>query len=1295
MSDLDNRLRSTVTVRPMFKTRLVSLYLPNFRPLRYQLIERPLRLSLVSLMLSLLLVWVALPTPATVGTVQASVRIDEGANNDPNLLGAALPTPVGTPLGRLAASRQVEFEVGLALPDAAAAEQFVASLNDQSSPNYHHYLTPAQYTARFNPTAIQQAAVVDYLTRQGFTVTDTSPNHLVLQVRAPAATVERTFHTRLGSYRYADSLSGENFDYFAPQNKVMLPAALQGLVSVVNLNGFPLQRIGSHQISASTQTGDSKLMSLTAGLTPSELRQLYDLGPFYNSNIDGAGQTIALFELGDFNPANAVLYAQNFNLPQPNLSVVKVGNSIGITRAEAEIELDIEVIMAIAPRANIVVYEGVPNGFSIVSGQVLNRIVTDNAAEATSISYGACENGYTDSFSADAVAIVHTILLQGAAQGQTFFAASGDSGAFECSSGRNLGTGGNPLGDALGVSYPASDPNVVAVGGTEFGQGGSVAAPREQVWREAPSGTHGFIVDGTGGGISSIFKKSSWQVGAGVNNSYSNGNRQVPDVAALAGAPGYQMVIRGSLVSEGGTSAACPLWAAASLLINQAAGKQVFSADKLYSAASRSGTAFHDITVGNNGDSVHYPATAGYDLATGLGTPDFAHLYNTMLGAGLPGPTATPIATTPPTTAPPPATTVAGTTATPTLPPGNPAPSPTTPTPAPPPATPTPSASPNPAAPVAASTLFGWKKYSVTPVFPPGASGAWDSGAVYPQSVIWDSGSSQYRMWYVGSSGGNAPALGYATSLDAINWTRNPNPVLTAGPASNWDNRGIFQAAVIYDPNEKVYKLWYSSNTSYTALSIGYAISSDGVNWTKDASPVMLAGPTAFDFGGIQPSTVIKENGQYKLWYEAIDDQNHRSLAYAYSLDGVHWAKPQSANITINGAVYNSDGPGAPSVVHYQNGYYLWYHTSTNIMQASSPDGLNFSLDPATGPVLDVSASGAGDSARLIIPRVVIRSDNNQAVMLYTGYNGATWSGMLATNVPGTPGPQPSPTPTPQPTVPSPTNPPSPSSNHSFADPAFQSIWNRTDQPVLNGAAARSWLWGPQPQASGYEQYAEAQGGLRLVQYFDKGRLEINNPGADRNQPYFASSGLLAKEMLTGNVQIGDNSYNNIGPSNVPVAGDGDDANGPTYATFGKVLNAASVQVGLPEISAIDRNGDVADYHAFAIYGATAAFYVPETKHSIASPFWNYLNSSGLVYDNSGKAIIAKLFAPTFYVTGLPLTEAYWAKVKVGGQIEDVLIQVFERRVLTYTPANNAAFQVEMGNVGRAYFQWRYNQPLS
>ncbi|HEX5165534.1 MAG TPA: S8 family serine peptidase [Thermomicrobiales bacterium] len=258
--------------------------------------------------------------------------------------------------------------------------------------------------------------------------------------------------------------------------------------------------------------------------------------------------------------------------------------------------------------------------------------------------------------------------------------------------------------------------------------------------------------------------------------------------------------------------------------------------------------------------------------------------------------------------------------------------------------------------------------------------------------------------------------------------------------------------------------------------------------------------------------------------------------------------------------------------------------------------------------------------------------------------------------------------------------------------PEFLRTWQRTDEPVKQLVAQRTWMWGDgQASDAMVEAYADAPGGYRSVKYFDKSRMEVNDPNEDNTQSWYVTNGLLSKELITGQMQMGDDAFVDHGPAEVPVAGDPNDANGPTYATFTDLLDAAPAQSGSMLTQRIDRNGTVTDDPSLAQYGVTAASLVevPGIRHQVASPFWEFMNSTGTIYAN-GQYLTSQLFDPWFYATGLPITEAYWATVKVNNQYVDVLMQCFERRCLTYTPGNPDGWKVEAGNVGLHYYVWRY-----
>ncbi len=258
-------------------------------------------------------------------------------------------------------------------------------------------------------------------------------------------------------------------------------------------------------------------------------------------------------------------------------------------------------------------------------------------------------------------------------------------------------------------------------------------------------------------------------------------------------------------------------------------------------------------------------------------------------------------------------------------------------------------------------------------------------------------------------------------------------------------------------------------------------------------------------------------------------------------------------------------------------------------------------------------------------------------------------------------------------------------------DDAFAYTWSRTDLPVANSQATRTWMWGPAAFTSAMEEeYTEGVGGGRIVQYFDKTRMEIStDPTADPNSIWYVTNGLLAKELVTGELQLGNNDFLPFEPAQVNVAGDADDSNGPMYASFTDLLNDNALAEGTIITQRIHRDGSVTNDPSLVDRNVAAATLVPETNHTVAAPFWAFMTSTGTVYENS-QYVEGQLFQNPFFATGLPISEAYWADVKVAGSQQQVLIQVFERRVLTYTPNNPTEWQVEAGNVGQHYYRWRY-----
>ena len=259
------------------------------------------------------------------------------------------------------------------------------------------------------------------------------------------------------------------------------------------------------------------------------------------------------------------------------------------------------------------------------------------------------------------------------------------------------------------------------------------------------------------------------------------------------------------------------------------------------------------------------------------------------------------------------------------------------------------------------------------------------------------------------------------------------------------------------------------------------------------------------------------------------------------------------------------------------------------------------------------------------------------------------------------------------------------------ANDAFYDSWARSDRSVAELRVNRTWMWGPDAFTPGFmEPYADSPGNARLVQYFDKTRKEINDPDGDQSSPWYVTNGLLAMELITGQLQLGDAQFEGHEPANVQVAGD-QHPDSPTYAMLQPLLDEDPVPPGTALVQRLHSNGTTSVDNAMAAYGVTAQHYVPETDHTVASVFWAFMNSSGEIYLN-GQYQHGLLFPNPFFGVGFPITEAYWVNVPVATVHKDVLVQCFQRRCLTYTPDNPDGWQVEAGNIGRHYHTWRYEQ---
>lgn len=258
-----------------------------------------------------------------------------------------------------------------------------------------------------------------------------------------------------------------------------------------------------------------------------------------------------------------------------------------------------------------------------------------------------------------------------------------------------------------------------------------------------------------------------------------------------------------------------------------------------------------------------------------------------------------------------------------------------------------------------------------------------------------------------------------------------------------------------------------------------------------------------------------------------------------------------------------------------------------------------------------------------------------------------------------------------------------------FVDSAFELLWSRTERPIVRQQVNRGWMWGPAGLMAHAEGFLQISGGQRQVQYFDKGRMEINNPNGNRQSKWFVTSGLLVSELISGRMQVGSNDYIAREPANTVVAGDLDNMLSPTYASLNKLLGLRTInRTGQVIDQQILRDGSVIPFNGDGASMTKLVYYVEETGHNIPQVFYDYLMRQDTIFVN-GRTEYG-LVMDWVHTMGYPLTEAYWTRTTIGGVEQWVLIQAFERRLLTYVPNNQAGWQVEQGNVGRHYYRWRY-----
>jgi Pro-kumamolisin, activation domain len=526
-----------------------------------------------------------------------------------------------TPVQATPNGQSITLSIALNLRNQSELDALLAAQQNPSSPQYQRFLTSAEFLQRYSPSVSTVRSVVDYLTKQGFKIGSVSSNHTLINTSGTVAQVENAFNVKLSNY----TVDGRTV--YAPQSEPSVPSSLGNVIGAIG--GLDDVAQYKPQMISVPNSGPS------GGYTPTELRTAYDVNPLISAGYDGTGQTVAIFELDGYKSSDVDTYLSHYGLGSGKYTNVLVdGATTAAGSGAGEVELDMEVVSALAPGATQKIYIG-PNSGSGVN-DTYNRIVTDNVAKVVSISWGLCEA----SSGTSELQALDNIFKQGAAQGISFFSASGDSGAYDCG------------GSTLGVDSPSGDPYVTGVGGTTLSTGSGGSYSKESTW------------SGSGGGYSSYFAKPSYQTGTGISSSNKRG---VPDVSTDAdpnsGYSVYCTVGAGGWSVFGGTSAAAPSWSAIaadtnSYLVGQKKAVLGNANATLYRLFNTSQTyaAYHDITSGNN---QYYNAAAGYDPATGIGTPDaWNFARDAAENGGTPAPTPTSGPNPTPTTGPNPTPTI-------------------------------------------------------------------------------------------------------------------------------------------------------------------------------------------------------------------------------------------------------------------------------------------------------------------------------------------------------------------------------------------------------------------------------------------------------------------------------------------------------------------------------------------------------------------------------------------------------------------------------------------------------------
>jgi len=504
--------------------------------------------------------------------------------------------------GQLQGATNLNLAIGLPLRNQAALDSLLQQLYDPASPNYRQFLTPDEFTAQFGPTEEDYQKVVSFAQTSGLTVTRTHGNRMLVDVSGKVSDIEKAFHVTMRTYQHPV----EARQFYAPDVEPTVSTNLP-ILHVSGLDNYFTPRPALHKMPAAAKPA---LGSGPGGAyMGNDFRNAYVPG----ASQTGSGQMVGLLQFDSgFFQSDITAYETQAGLPNvPVQPVLLDGYAGGLGDAPDEVSLDIEMSISMAPGlSKVYVFEG------DITDDILNAMASSNQVKQLSASW---------SYGIDLTS--EQIFQQFAAQGQSFFNASGDYDSW------------------AGYGYvfpPCDDPHITIVGGTTLSTVNSAWAS-ETVWNWGVE--YGSIDDGigSGGGISSTYAIPAWQTNINMTaNGGSKTFRNIPDVALTADNV-YVIYGGGSSGAFGGTSCATPLWAGFMALVNQQAAASGnpsigFINPLIYSLAAgpNYNNLFHDVTTGNNTWSLSpnlFYAVPGYDLCTGLGTPNGPNLIAALAGA--------------------------------------------------------------------------------------------------------------------------------------------------------------------------------------------------------------------------------------------------------------------------------------------------------------------------------------------------------------------------------------------------------------------------------------------------------------------------------------------------------------------------------------------------------------------------------------------------------------------------------------------------------------------------------------